>query len=60
MVLHLLQDGIRLKVEFVGYDPNYNLCLVGTPRGPSSVHIIKGFVSVFDCSQFIPPYIYLL
>ena len=34
MVLHFLQDGIRLKVEFVGYDLNYNVCLVGTPRGP--------------------------
>jgi len=35
MVLHFLQDGIRLKVEFVGYDSNYNVCLVGTPGGPT-------------------------
>jgi len=35
MILHLLQDGIRLKVEFVEYDLNYNVCLVGTPGGPT-------------------------
>ena len=35
MVLHFLQDGIRLKVEFVEYDPNYNVCLVGMPGGPT-------------------------
>jgi len=35
MILHLLQDGIRLKVEFVGYDPNYNVCLGGTLGGPT-------------------------
>jgi hypothetical protein len=35
MILYLLQDGIHLKLEFVGYDPNYNVCLVGTPGGPT-------------------------
>jgi len=35
MILHSLQDGIRLKVEFVGYDPNSNMCLVGTSGGPT-------------------------
>ena len=34
MILHLLQDGIRLKVEFVRCNPNYNICLVGTPGRP--------------------------
>jgi len=35
MILYLLQDGIHLKLEFVGYDPNYNVCLVRTPGGPT-------------------------
>ena len=34
MIHYLLQDGIRLKAEFVGYDPNLFVCLVGTPEGP--------------------------
>ena len=31
----LLQDGIRLKVEFVEYDPDSNVSPAGTPGGPA-------------------------
>ena len=60
MILHLLQDGIRLKVKFVGYDPNYNVSCEDAWRAHGSGYVISGFVSVFDCCQFSPPYIYIL
>jgi hypothetical protein len=34
MMLHSLQEGIRLKVEFVGMTRILNVSLVGTPGGP--------------------------
>jgi hypothetical protein len=61
MILHSLQDGIRLKVEFVGYDPNsYRVSCGEAWRAHGSGYVSSGFVSVFDCSQFSPPYIYIL
>jgi len=60
MILHLLQDGIRLNLEFAEYDLNYNVCLLGRLEGHGLGYVISGFVFVFDCSQFSPPYIYIL
>ena len=59
MILHLLQDGIRLNLEFVEYDLNYNMCFVGRLEGHGLGYVISGFVSVFYCSQFSPLYIYI-
>ena len=44
MILHLLQDGIRLNLEFVEYDLNYNVCLVGRLEGHGLGYVISGFV----------------
>ena len=60
MILHFLQDGIRLKVEFVRYDPIPTCVLWGRLEGPRSGCMVSGFVSVLDCSLFCPPYIYVL
>ena len=54
MILHLLQDGIRLKWSLLEYDLNSNVSLAGTPEGPTTrVMLINGFVFVLDCSPFI-------
>jgi hypothetical protein len=56
MILHFLQDGIHLKVEFAGCDPNYNMCLVGTPGGPTvQIMCLADFFSIFHCNQFSLP-----
>ena len=44
MILHLLQDGIRLNLEFVEYDLNYNVCLVGRLEGHGLGYVVSGFV----------------
>ena len=44
MILHLLQDGIRLNLEFVEYDLNYNVCLVERLEGHGLGYVISGFV----------------
>jgi hypothetical protein len=49
MMLYLLQDKIRLKME---YDLNSNVSLAGMPKG-SAVQVVltREFVSVLDCSM---------
>ena len=44
MILHLLQDGIRLNLEFVEYDLNYNVCLLGRLEGHDLGNVISRFV----------------
>ena len=54
MILHLLQDGIRLKVEFVEYDADSNVSPAGRLEGPRFGLCVSGFISVLDCSLFSP------